>query len=71
VAISNGSSASLSWTSANTTSCIASGDYWSGARAVNGTEVTTAITSSRIYTIDCTGSGGSVSDSVTVNVSGN
>ncbi|NTW27173.1 MAG: hypothetical protein HGA36_02520 [Candidatus Moranbacteria bacterium] len=34
-AIANGSSSILSWTSSNTTTCTASGD-WSGAQAVNG-----------------------------------
>lgn len=62
-------SASLSWTSTNATSCTASGD-WSGTKSTSGSLSTGNLTSSKIYTITCTGTGGSASDSVTVNVSG-
>jgi hypothetical protein len=60
--------ATLSWTSTNTTSCIAS-NGWSGNKATSSSESTGNLTSSKTYTITCTGPGGSASDSVTVNVS--
>jgi hypothetical protein len=67
ITISSGSSATLSWTSNNTTSCTASG-AWSGSKSISGSQSTGSLTSSKTYTITCTGAGGSASDSVTVNV---
>ena len=62
-------SANLSWTSTNANSCYASGD-WSGTKSTSGSESTGNLTSSRTYTITCTGTGGSsASDSVTVYIS--
>ena len=57
------SSVTLNWTSQNTSSCSASGD-WSGFRATSGSESTGTLTNSRSYTITCDGA----SDSVVVNV---
>ena len=62
------SSATLSWSSTNATACTAS-NGWSGAKATSGSESTGNLTSSKTYTLTCTGPGGSASDSVTVNVS--
>lgn len=60
--------ATLSWTGTNATSCIASGG-WSGSKDVSGSESTGNLTSSKTYTIVCSGPGGtSDPDSVTVNV---
>ena len=59
--------ATLSWTSTNATSCSASGN-WSGAKALSGSQSTGNLTSNKTYTITCTGSGGSATDSVVVNV---
>ena len=59
----------LTWYSSSVTSCSASGG-WSGTKAVSGSESKSDLTSSKTYTINCTGSGGSVSDSVSVNVGG-
>ena len=59
----------MSWVSTNADSCTASGD-WSGSKPTSGSEDTGNLTSSKTYTITCTGAGGSASDSVTVNVSG-
>ncbi|MFA6257182.1 MAG: hypothetical protein WCT29_02615 [Candidatus Paceibacterota bacterium] len=66
-----GQSTTLRWTSTNATSCTASG-AWSGSKATgsNRSESTGSLTSTKSYTITCTGSGGSASDSVTVNVTG-
>ena len=57
----------LSWSSSNTTSCTASGD-WSGAKAVSGSEGTGNLTSNKTYTLTCSGPGSSVSKSVTVSI---
>ena len=59
--------ASLSWTSSNADYCYASG-AWSGTKSLNGSQSTDNLTSSKTYTLTCSGSGGLVSDSVTVNV---
>jgi hypothetical protein len=68
ISINYNTAATLSWTSSNANSCYASGD-WSGSKYVSGFESTGNLTSSKNYTITCTGSGGSVSDSVGVSVS--
>lgn len=65
--VSPGGSSTLSWTSTNTTSCTASAG-WSGAKATVGSEVISGISIATTYTLGCTGTGGSVSRSVTVNV---
>ena len=60
-------SATISWTSSNASSCTVSppGLGWSGTF---GAHSTGNLTSSKTYTLTCTGPGGSASDSVTVNV---
>ena len=58
----------LSWTSSNANTCYASGD-WSGTKSTAGSESGGSVSSSKVYTLYCTGSGGAASDSVTVNVS--
>ncbi|MGB9743351.1 MAG: hypothetical protein ACPLW9_01395, partial [Minisyncoccales bacterium] len=67
VTVSSGSYVTLSWTSSNANTCTASGD-WSGARALSGSESIGPITSTRTYTLTCTGASGSSSDTVTVYV---
>lgn len=57
----------LTWSSANATSCTASG-AWSGAKATSGTMVLAALTSSGNYTLSCSGAGGSVNQSVAITV---
>jgi len=57
--------ATLQWTSTNATECSASGS-WSGSKAISGSEQVGNFTGSRTYNIACSGSGGSVSDSVTI-----
>lgn len=61
-------SASLTWTSTNASACTASGS-WAGSVGVTGSQSTGALTTSQTYTLQCTGPGGSASDSVVVNVS--
>ena len=68
VSVSYNTSANLTWTSANATSCVASGN-WSGSKTISGSESTGNLTGSKVYTITCTGAGGTAYDSVTVNVS--
>lgn len=64
-----GQSATLTWTSANASSCSASG-AWSGTEPVSGSQsVTPATTGSFTYTLNCTGAGGSSSSSATLTVS--
>lgn len=59
--------ANLRWTSNNANYCSASG-AWSGTKAISGSESTGNLTSSKRYALTCTGSGGSNTDNVTVNV---
>lgn len=58
----------LSWSSSNATSCSASGG-WSGAKALSGSEAISALASTATFSLNCTGTGGTVSRSVTVTVS--
>ena len=62
-----GNQVNLSWTSNTANTCTASVD-WSGSKAVSGSETIYNLTSSKTFTLTCTGNAGSVSDSVTVNV---
>ncbi len=68
VPISYNAAANLTWTSSsNATACTVSPPGWTGT---SGAQSTGNLTSSVIYTANCTGPGGSASDSVTVNVGG-
>jgi len=71
IAIPSGSSAALTWTSANlgsNPSCVASGS-WSGDRPTTGFESTGVLTTPQTYTLTCSGGDGSASDTVRVNIS--
>jgi len=57
----------LSWTSTDANSCLAS-DAWTGNKPPSGSESTGSLSGSTSYTLECTGSGGSVSRSVTIHV---
>ncbi|HVT36624.1 MAG TPA: hypothetical protein VHE37_13630 [Nevskiaceae bacterium] len=62
-----GQSSTISWSSTNTDSCNASG-AWSGAQPTSGSaSVTPSVAGASNYTLACTGSGGSVTQSVTIN----
>ena len=61
--------ATLTWTSTNATECQAGGS-WSGSKSTSGSESVGNFTGSRTFTIICSGSGGSASDSVTIYGSG-
>ena len=56
-AVAAGASSNLTWTSSNADSCSASGG-WSGALMANGSESTGPITATEVYSIVCTGPGG-------------
>lgn len=64
--INEGSSSLLSWTTTNATTCEKSGG-WSGATTTSGT-LSVSPTATTTFAMECTGPGGSISDSVTVNV---
>ena len=64
--INQGQSSTLSWSTTNVTSCTASGG-WTGAKATTTTQVVSP-TATTTYTLACSGSGGNVSKSATVNV---
>jgi hypothetical protein len=59
--------ATLSWTSANVTSCAASGG-WSGTKATSASESVGPITQDTTYTLSCTGTSGSAVAMTTVNL---
>lgn len=65
--ITQGQSSMLSWSSTDTTSCTASGG-WTGTKGISGT-TSVSPTATTTYSLNCTGSNGSVSKSATVNVS--
>jgi hypothetical protein len=56
-AITTGGSSTLTWASTNATGCTASGG-WSGAKAASGSEQITNIQVVTIYSMSCTGVGG-------------
>lgn len=62
-----GNSSIITWSSANATVCAAGGG-WSGAKAMSGSESTGLLITvgTTTYTLACTGTGGTVSKSVTV-----
>jgi hypothetical protein len=57
----------LSWSSNNTTGCTASGD-WSGSKATSGSQTMSALTSNRVFSLSCSGPGGTASDTVNITV---
>ena len=62
-----GNSTTLTWSSTDATGCTASG-AWNGAKSASGTEtVTLAAVGSANFTLTCTGPGGDVVASATVN----
>jgi len=63
---SNGST-TLSWSSANATSCMASGG-WSGNKGTSGSQVIDSLQANTTFNISCTGTGGTDTDSVSISV---
>jgi len=59
----------LSWSSTNTNSCTASGN-WSGSKAMSGTEtISESISGEKSYTLTCSGVGGEVSSTQNLSIS--
>ena len=60
----------MNWTTANATSCVASGD-WSGSRSLSGSQSTGVLNTVRTYSyaLSCSGAGGTTSRTATVMVS--
>ena len=65
ITIDNNTSATISWTSANATSCTVTPLNASGT---SGSQSSGNLTINKTYSVVCTGIGGSASDSITVNV---
>jgi hypothetical protein len=65
--VASGGAATLSWSSTDATSCMASGG-WTGGRATTGSESTGALTATTTYTLTGDGPGGSAAASATVTV---
>ncbi len=64
--IAQGGSAVLSWSTTNAASCTASGG-WSGVESITGTH-TVSPTATTVYTLTCTGPGGSAQSAATITV---
>ncbi|MEO8307654.1 MAG: GDSL-type esterase/lipase family protein [Pseudomonadota bacterium] len=62
-----GSTAQLSWSSTNATSCTASGG-WSGNKSTSGSATTAALSSTTTFGLNCSGPGGSGSATTLVTV---
>ena len=62
-----GANSTLTWTSTNATSCNATSG-WTGFKPVSGTQVVGPISTTQTYVLTCSGPGGTVSQSATVNV---
>ena len=61
-----GSSVEITWSSANASSCSASGG-WSGTKAVNGSEtIEVSSVGDTTYTLTCSGEGGNASRTITI-----
>ncbi len=63
-----GQSSTLTWSSTNANSCVASG-AWAGSKGTSGNEIQLNLTTSKTFTLTCTGPGGS--NSATANVTVN
>lgn len=66
--VSSGGATTLTWSSANATSCTASGG-WSGAKTASGTEQIGSLTQSTTFTLTCSGAGGDAQNQTQVVVS--
>jgi chitodextrinase len=65
--VTSGSGSTITWSSTNATTCTASG-AWSGTKATSGTQAFTNLTVNQTYTLQCTGTGGSATQSASVTV---
>jgi hypothetical protein len=62
-----GGTTTLTWSSRNVTTCMASGG-WSGSKALSGSQATATINSDQTYTLTCSGNGNNAVASTTVTV---
>ncbi len=60
-------SSTITWSSSNAATCAASG-AWSGGKAPSGVATLPALTTAAVYTLTCTGAGGSTSQSANITV---
>jgi uncharacterized repeat protein (TIGR03803 family) len=70
LSLSQGNTTSLVWSVTDADTCLASG-AWSGEQpttAYNSTTISYAAPGTYVYSLDCTGGGGSITESVTVTV---
>jgi len=65
ISIAYNTAATITWTSQNATGCSVTPSGWTGT---SGSQSTGNLTTSRTYTLSCTGVAGSATDSVQVNV---
>jgi hypothetical protein len=65
--IDEGGATTLDWTTANASSCVASGD-WDGAKPMQGSESVGPLAADAQFSLTCEGAGGEATDSVTVTV---
>ena len=65
--LAKGTSSTLSWNSANATSCTASG-AWSGGKPMSGSQSTGVLAANATYTLTCSGPGGTAVQSTTVSI---
>lgn len=65
--ITSGQSSTLTWSSTNATSCTASGGTWIGTKNTSGSQ-SVSPTATIIYTLACTGAGGTTTKTATVTV---
>jgi Galactose oxidase, central domain len=63
----SGSSVTLTWSSANATSCTASGG-WAGTKATSGSELVGPLNANASYGLRCSGAGGTANQTASVNV---
>lgn len=61
-----GGTTTLSWTTADATSCTAGGGNWTGSPAIGSGMISIVVAATTTYTLNCTGPGGATSQSVTV-----
>jgi len=67
--VDSGRSVTLQWSAVGADECTASGG-WNGTRAVAGSQLVGPLTTDTMFTLTCTGPGGSDQESITVQVTG-
>jgi len=67
--VNSGATSTLTWSATNATSCAATGG-WGGTEPTSGSYTSAALSANASYSISCTGTGGTASQTVTVTVTG-